>query len=325
MQQGDRPDVAPVRALGEKLMQNIETVIMGKSDVIRKAVLCLLANGHILLEDIPGTGKTTLAKALARSVGCTFGRVQFTPDLLPSDLTGVSFYNQKEQRFEFKPGAVFTNILLADEINRATPRTQASLLECMEERQVSVDGVTHRLEAPFLVMATQNPIEIQGTFPLPEAQLDRFLMRLSMGYPAERDEKRMLLGFSAGNPLDSLTAVAQADEVVQAQALCRQVYAGDAVCGYIVSIADATRSDSGLRYGASPRASLALLHAAQANAALEGRAYVLPDDVKAVCVDVLCHRVLCRTARGAQAKAAAAEILGQILARVPAPTEDALR
>lgn len=189
LQQEGRPDVAPVRDLGEKLIRNVEKVIMGKSDVIRKVVLCLLADGHILLEDIPGTGKTTLAKAIARSVGCSFSRVQFTPDLLPSDLTGVSFYNQKEQQFEFKQGAVFTNILLADEINRATPRTQASLLECMEERQVSVDGVTHRLQAPFLVMATQNPIEIQGTFPLPEAQLDRFLMRLSMGYPAAEDEK----------------------------------------------------------------------------------------------------------------------------------------
>lgn len=324
LQQEGRPDVAPVRDLGEKLIRNVEKVIMGKSDVIRKVVLCLLADGHILLEDIPGTGKTTLAKAIARSVGCSFSRVQFTPDLLPSDLTGVSFYNQKEQQFEFKQGAVFTNILLADEINRATPRTQASLLECMEERQVSVDGVTHRLQAPFLVMATQNPIEIQGTFPLPEAQLDRFLMRLSMGYPAAEDEKRMLLGFSASSPLDSLSAVAQADEVVQAQNICRRVYAGEAVCGYIVAIAEASRTDKGLRYGASPRASLALLHAAQANAALEGRSYVLPDDVKAVCTDVLCHRVLCRTARGAQAKTAATEILRQILVRVPAPTEDAL-
>ena len=325
MAQQERPDVTPVRELGEKLIQNIETVIMGKQEIIRKAVICLLAGGHILLEDIPGPGKTTLAKAIARSVGCSFGRVQFTPDLLPSDLTGVSFYNQKEQRFEFKPGAVFTNILLADEINRATPRTQSSLLECMEERQVSVDGVTHRLEEPFLVMATQNPIEIQGTFPLPEAQLDRFLMRLSMGYPAAEDEKRMLLGFSASSPLDTLKPVAQAEEVIRAQRLCREVFAGEAVCGYIVAIAEASRTDEGLRYGASPRASLALLHAAQAHAALEGRGYVLPDDVKAVCADVLCHRVLCRAARGAQAKTEALEILRQILVRVPAPTEDSLR
>ena len=309
----------------KSFIQNIETVIMGKQEIIRKAVICLLAGGHILLEDIPGTGKTTLAKAIARSVGCSFGRVQFTPDLLPSDLTGVSFYNQKEQHFEFKPGAVFTNILLADEINRATPRTQSSLLECMEERQVSVDGVTHRLEEPFLVMATQNPIEIQGTFPLPEAQLDRFLMRLSMGYPAAEDEKRMLLGFSASSPLDTLKPVAQAEEVIRAQRLCREVFAGEAVCGYIVAIAEASRTDEGLRYGASPRASLALLHAAQAHAALEGRGYVLPDDVKAVCADVLCHRVLCRAARGAQAKTEALEILRQILVRVPAPTEDSLR
>ena len=199
-----RPDAVPVQELANRLIHNMETVIMGKHDVIRKAVLCLLANGHILLEDLPGTGKTTLAKAMAQSLGCSFARVQFTPDLLPSDLTGVSFYNQKEQEFVFKQGAVFTNILLADEINRATPRTQSSLLECMEERQVSVDGVTHRLQPPFLVMATQNPIEIQGTFPLPEAQLDRFLMRLSVGYPAAADEKNMLLGYASSSPLDRL-------------------------------------------------------------------------------------------------------------------------
>ena len=221
----------------------------------------------------------------------------------------------------FKQGAVFTNILLADEINRATPRTQSSLLECMEERQVSVDGVTHRLQPPFLVMATQNPIEIQGTFPLPEAQLYRFLMRLSVGYPAAEDEKNMLLGYASSNPLDRLEPIARAEELLRAQEICHSIYVGDAVCGYIVAIAEATRSDEGLRYGASPRASLALLHAAQANAAMEGRGYVLPDDVKAVCADVLGHRVLCRAARGAQAKETVAEILRQILVRVPAPTE----
>ena len=316
-----RPDAVPVQELANRLIHNMETVIMGKHDVIRKAVLCLLANGHILLEDLPGTGKTTLAKAMAQSLGCSFARVQFTPDLLPSDLTGVSFYNQKEQEFVFKQGAVFTNILLADEINRATPRTQSSLLECMEERQVSVDGVTHRLQPPFLVMATQNPIEIQGTFPLPEAQLDRFLMRLSVGYPAAADEKNMLLGYASSSPLDRLEPIARAEELLRAQEICRSIHAGDAVCGYIVAIAEATRSDEGLRYGASPRASLALLHAAQANAAMEGRGYVLPDDVKAVCADVLGHRVLCRAARGAQAKETIAEILRQILVRVPAPTE----
>ena len=209
--------------LANRLIHNMETVIMGKHDVIRKAVLCLLANGHILLEDLPGTGKTTLAKAMAQSLGCSFARVQFTPDLLPSDLTGVSFYNQKEQEFVFKQGAVFTNILLADEINRATPRTQSSLLECMEERQVSVDGVTHRLQLPFLVMATQNPIEIQGTFPLPEAQLDRFLMRLSVGYPAAEDEKNMLLGYASSNPLDRLEPIARAEELLRAQEICHSI------------------------------------------------------------------------------------------------------
>ena len=215
METQTRPDAVPVQELANRLIHNMETVIMGKHDVIRKAVLCLLANGHILLEDLPGTGKTTLAKAMARSLGCSFARVQFTPDLLPSDLTGVSFYNQKEQEFVFKQGAVFTNILLADEINRATPRTQSSLLECMEERQVSVDGVTHRLQPPFLVMATQNPIEIQGTFPLPEAQLDRFLMRLSVGYPAAADEKNMLLGYASSSALDHLEPIAKAEELLR--------------------------------------------------------------------------------------------------------------
>ena len=326
MPQENRPDVAPVQELGNKLIHNIETVIMGKSEVVRKVVLCLLADGHVLLEDIPGTGKTTLARAIALSMGSAFHRVQFTPDLLPSDLTGANIYNQKEQRFEFRFGPVFrTNMLLADEINRATPRTQSSLLECMEERQVSVDGVTRSMWKPYFVIATQNPIEIQGTFPLPEAQLDRFLMRLSLGYPAEQDEKEMLLGFAETSPLQSLQAVTTAEEIGKIQKLCRRVHVSDAVSGYIVAIANATRTDEGLRYGASPRGSLALLHAAQANAALEGRAYVLPDDVKAVCGDVLGHRVICRTARGAQAKEAAAEILRQILVRVPAPTEDTLR
>ena len=324
MMSAPQADITEFHELFAQLVGNVSQVVVGKEQPIRQCATAMIVGGHILLEDNPGTGKTQLARGLANSIDMSFKRIQFTPDLLPSDVVGVTYYDQKNGEFEYREGPIFASIVLADEINRATPRTQASLLECMEERQVSVDGVTHRLQAPFLVMATQNPIEIQGTFSLPEAQLDRFLMRLSMGYPAAEDEKRMLLGFSASSPLDSLSAVAQADEVVQAQNICRRVYAGEAVCGYIVAIAEASRTDEGLRYGASPRASLALLHAAQANAALEGRSYVLPDDVKAVCTDVLCHRVLCRTARGAQAKTAATEILRQILVRVPAPTEDAL-
>ena len=305
----------------QKIIDNVGSVIIGKEAVIKKLLAAILADGHVLLEDVPGTGKTKLAKSLAASLGIRMGRIQFTPDMLPADITGLHVYSRESERFELKKGPVFTNILLADEINRATPRTQAGLLECMEERQVSVDGVTHRLQPPFLVMATQNPIEIQGTFPLPEAQLDRFLMRLSVGYPAAADEKNMLLGYASSSPLDRLEPIARAEELLRAQEICRSIHAGDAVCGYIVAIAEATRSDDGLRYGASPRASLALLHAAQANAAMEGRGYVLPDDVKAVCADVLGHRVLCRAARGAQAKETIAEILRQILVRVPAPTE----
>lgn len=321
MAQQERPDVTPVRELGEKLIQNIETVIMGKEEIIRKAVICLLAGGHILLEDIPGTGKTTLAKAIARSVGCSFGRVQFTPDLLPSDLTGVSFYNQKEQRFEFKPGAVFTNILLADEINRATPRTQSSLLECMEERQVSVDGVTYPLEEPFLVIATQNPIEVQGTFPLPEAQLDRFFMRLKMGYPGKEGEKDMMGEFAQASPLDALQSVTGKEEILQAQQQVRAVKVGDAVKDYILALVRATREDEKIRLGVSPRGTLALLRASQGWAGMHGRDYVLPDDVKAVCLDVLTHRIICKGANVMQGSSAARERMEHILATTPVPVE----
>ena len=310
-----------VKELAKALKANMKKVILGKDDVIDKVILCLLSAGHILLEDIPGTGKTTLSKALARSVDCGLKRVQFTPDLLPSDLTGINFFNQKEEAFLFRPGAVFTNILLADEINRATPRTQSSLLECMEERQVSVDGETYPMARPFLVIATQNPIEIQGTFPLPEAQLDRFFMRLSVGYPAPEAEKDMLTGFSAASPLDALGAAASGEDVEKAQAMVREVMAGEAVKDYMVRLVRATREDEKIRLGVSPRGTLALLRASQAHAAVRGGGFVTPDDVKAVFADVVCHRILCRGHQAASSGETAREIARQILVQTAAPTE----
>lgn len=306
------------KALASALKGSIGTVIKGKDDVIEKVILCLLSGGHVLLEDVPGTGKTTLAKALAASVGLSFSRVQFTPDLLPSDLTGVHFFDQKEQTFVFRPGPIFTNILLADEINRATPRTQASLLECMEEAQVSIDGDTMPLDMPFFVIATQNPIEIQGTFPLPEAQLDRFLMRLSVGYPAPENEREMLSAFSVQNPLQTVVPVAAKDALLSAQSQVKAVHVSEPVKSYILQITAATRENDHIRLGVSPRGSLALMRAAQAAAACAGREYVLPDDVKAVCTDVLCHRILCKAANYQQADTAR-ELLRRIMVQIPVP------
>lgn len=316
-------DCKQVQSLAETLKQNISTVISGKDPVIEKVILSLLCSGHILLEDIPGTGKTTLAKALAKSIRCGFKRVQFTPDLLPSDLTGINFFNQKEGEFVFKKGSVFTNILLGDEINRATPRTQSSLLECMEEGQVSVDGVTYALDKPFLVIATQNPIEIQGTFPLPEAQLDRFFVRLKMGYPDTESETRMLTGRVSQNPLDALAPVLSGEEIVEAQAAVRMVKVGQVVASYIVRLAEATRNHEKIRLGVSPRGALALMHGAQAHAAMAGRNFAEPEDVKAVAADIWCHRLICRGFSLSQTAEAPAEILSQILRQVEAPTEPA--
>ena len=278
--------------LCSRITETIRQVIKGKDDVIQKVVICLLCGGHVLLEDLPGTGKTTLVKALARSIDGRFTRVQFTPDLLPGDLTGANIYDQKSGEFRFRPGPVFTNLLLADEVNRATPRTQSSLLECMEERQVTVDGETRKLEAPFLVAATQNPVEIQGTFPLPEAQLDRFFMRLSMGYPSAQSEKEMLEAFVRNSPLEELSPVTDCAEILEAQEMVRSVRVSEPVEEYLLQITAATRSHDRIRLGVSPRGSLALMRAAQALAAISGRDYVLPDDVKAMCCDVLSHRIL---------------------------------
>lgn len=312
-----------VQTLAERLRANISRAVIGKDTLIDRVIVACLCGGHILLEDIPGTGKTTLVKALARSIGCGFRRIQFTPDLLPSDVTGINFYQQKESTFTFKPGPVFTNILLADELNRATPRTQSSLLECMEERQVTVDGVTYPMEPFFLVAATQNPIETQGTFPLPEAQLDRFFMKLSVGYPSHSDGLAILEAFAGDGPapLDTLEAVASPEELLEARRETERVLVSMPVREYILALVEATRQRKELRLGVSPRGALALMRAAQGEAAIRGREYVLPDDVKAVCPDVLAHRLICRDTSLLRQTDPARTVLESVLADTPAPSE----
>ena len=281
-----------IAASAELLRHNIQEVIVGKDNVIDLALIALLCEGHILLEDVPGTGKTTLAKTLARSTGCTFQRIQFTPDLLPSDVTGIYFYNQKEQEFQFRPGPVFSQILLADEINRATPRTQSALLEAMQEQQVTVDVATHALPRPFLVMATQNPIELEGTFPWPEAQLDRFFMRIRIGYPDEVQENDILLRFERKDPFEALESVIEPQQILDMQQQTRQVRVEESVRNYVVGVCRATRQHADIELGASPRATMALYRAVQALAAVRDRNYVIPDDVKQMAPHVLTHRLV---------------------------------
>ena len=314
-------DVSAIHETAAAMRETVERVIVGKTDVVELALVALLCEGHILLEDVPGTGKTTLAKAIARSLGCSFRRIQFTPDLMPSDITGIHYFDQKNQEFAFREGPLIAQIVLADEINRATPRTQAALLEAMEERQLTVEGETTRLPRPFLVIATQNPVELEGTFPLPEAQLDRFLLRLNLGYPAEDDEDEILARQERQNPLDALQPVVDAERLVEMAAALQRLHVDPAVRRYAVRIVRETRNEAAFELGASPRASLALFRAARAFAAIRGRDFVLPDDVKALAPHVLPHRLILSTQtrlRGREIE----DLIADVLDRVPVPIGD---
>lgn len=309
-----------IAAAARRLRENIQKVIVGKDDVINLALVAVLCEGHILLEDVPGIGKTTLARALALSLGCSFRRIQFTPDLLPSDVTGLSWFNQKAQEFEFRPGPIMSQVVLADEINRATPRTQSALLEAMQERQVTVDGATRPTPRPFLVLATQNPVELEGTFPLPEAQIDRFLLRIAIGYPTEVEEKVILERFRLDDPLPKLEAVTTPEEILRLQEMRRQVRVEASLRDYIVQVIRATRQNPEIQLGASPRATLALYQSAQAWAAIQGRDFTLPDDVKLVAPHVLTHRMMLSPQaqlRGRDPQ----ELVAAVVETVPVPVE----
>ncbi len=313
--------MSDLKAFGEGVIKNLEQVIVGKSQALELVVIGLLCQGHILIEDVPGVGKTMLARSLAKSLDCTFNRIQFTPDMLPSDVTGVSIYNQQQQQFEFRPGPIMGQIILADEVNRATPKTQAALLEAMEERQITVDGVTHPLPSPFMVLATQNPIEYEGTFPLPEAQLDRFLLRVRMGYPSAAEEQRILSGQQLRHPIDSLRAMVSIKDLLEAIEEIRKVYVSPLIQKYIIDLVGRTRQSSDVYLGASPRGSLALFRAGQARAALLGRDHVLPDDIKALAVSVLGHRIIVSPAARLR-ELSADRIVQEIIYNVPVPGGD---
>ncbi|MDF2893106.1 MAG: MoxR-like ATPase [Clostridia bacterium] len=303
-----------------KIKENVGKVILGKDEIIDLLMTALISGGHVLLEDVPGMGKTTMAKALAKSISCDFKRIQFTPDLLPTDLTGINYFNQKAGEFEFRKGPLFTNILLADEINRATPRTQSSLLECMEERQISVEGDTHKLEKPFFVLATQNPIENYGTFPLPEAQLDRFLMKVKMGYPERAEEQKILDLFDKQSPLEDLTAVCSSEDIINMQQQYVEVTVNKDVSAYILDIIEATRNHESIELGASPRASIALYKAAQAYAYINGRTYVRPDDIIYLAPTILSHRIILK-GLSKHRKTEAAILINEIISSISVPVE----
>jgi len=313
-------EIKEIKLLGEKIKENVNKVIIGKSEVIDIMLTAMIAGGHVLLEDVPGTGKTVMAKTLAKSIGATFKRVQFTPDLLPSDLTGINYYNQKLGEFTFRSGPIFTNILLGDEINRATPRTQSSLLECMEEKQVTIDGETYILDKPFFVIATENPVETQGTFPLPEAQLDRFLVKLSMGYPSIEEGKQIMQRFIMNNPLEELQVVCSKEELIEASRSVGKVYVSEDIQEYILKIVQGTLNHDSVVLGVSPRGSLAMLKACQVYAALKGRDFVQPEDVKILCPYVFSHRIILKDNirfRGVKSTS----IIEELLNIIPVPTE----
>ena len=301
-----------------QIVRNVEQVIIGKSLTVELAVIALMSQGHLLIEDAPGVGKTMLARSLAKSINCAFKRIQFTPDMLPGDITGVSVYNQKTGDFEFRPGPIIAQVVLADEINRATPRVQSALLECMEERQITVDGVTHKMPAPFHVLATQNPVEYEGTFPLPETQLDRFLMRISLGYPSVSDEIIIMEKQQFSHPIEHLSAVADAADLLMLQEAVRKIYVDDLVKQYIAALVETTRRHPLIYLGSSPRGSLALFRVAQARALLQGRDFVLPDDVKALAETVLAHRLILHAMDGSRGKSSKS-VIAEILETVPVP------
>ncbi|GGM19837.1 ATPase [Paraliobacillus quinghaiensis] len=316
-------EISAIQTMAAELKSNVNNVIVGKSEVVDQLLVALIASGHVLLEDVPGTGKTLLAKSLATSLSCSFNRVQFTPDLLPSDVTGLSIYRTQTGEFEFQPGPVFTNILLADEINRATPRTQSSLLESMEERQVTIDGTTRQLEQPFMVIATQNPIESQGTFPLPEAQLDRFFLKIKMGYPSTEEGIEILRRFKQTNPLTNLDAVIDKGLLIKAQDVFTAVYVSEELLAYVVGIVEESRNHKDVLIGVSPRGSQALLRAIQAYAAINGRDYVQPDDVKAMAASVLSHRLVLKP-MASRVNNGADTVINDLLNTVTVPTEAVL-
>jgi MoxR-like ATPase len=305
-----------IQQVGDRVLANVERVIVGKHHEVRLALVALLCRGHLLIEDVPGTGKTVLAKAIARSLGCSFRRIQFTPDLLPSDVTGLSIYNQKTQEFEFRPGPIMSQVVLADEINRATPKTQSSLLECMEERQSTVDGITHMMPDPFLVIATQNPIEYEGTFALPEAQLDRFMLRIRLGYPQHLEEIVILDEQKRTHPLEELGEVCSVDELRDLQRTVREIYVDQALSDYIVRLVSGTRIHPDVYLGASPRGSIALYRAGQALAGLLGRDYVLPDDIKALAEPALAHRLIIKTSSSIH-DVSAGQVVRELLETTP--------